>query len=254
MADQAVVCSDIRSPVTGAPSDRNPWTEATVSVNSSRANFEASTEVAAIAVSGVQPLHVPHSTDASADPKMIGSVRNLRTDSVTTDSSNLVRHSWDPEVWAPASQRSSLGDSNRLPLHEVRRQAAGIRLLSVCGGPARETDGLEKYVQDLGAQVDVFDLVRSPRHDLTDDTCWRSIRDDIESGVYAGAACASPCSTFCPNRGFGSGPGVLRGEHPPGVCGLKGLKPEDQQSVRVNTYIALRCIEAARLFRTLELP
>ena len=172
MADQAVVCSDIRSPVTGVPSDRNPWTDATVSVNSSRANFEASTEVAAIAVSGVQPLHVPRSTDASADPKMIGSVGNLRTDSFTTDSSNSARQSWNSAVLAPASQRSSQGDSGRLPLHEVRRQAAGIRLLSLCGGPARETDGLEKYVQDLGAQVDIFDLVRSPRHDLTDDACW----------------------------------------------------------------------------------
>ena len=43
-----------------------------------------------------------------------------------------------------------------LPLEEVKRVARSLRLLSLFGGPDR-SDGIDKFVRELGAQIDVFD-------------------------------------------------------------------------------------------------
>ena len=140
----------------------------------------------------------------------------------------------------------TLEQTQPLPPDEVRRQSAGIRLLSLCGGPTRD-DGLDVFVRQWGAEIDTYDLEISSSHDLVDEAVWQPIRAKLEDGFYHGGANAPPCGTFCGNRGFGPGPRVLRDEFPPGIYGRPGLRPAEHEAVRKGTVVALRCLESFRI-------
>ena len=140
-----------------------------------------------------------------------------------------------------------------LPDAEVRRQSQGVRLLSLCGGPTR-SDGLDKFVEAWGASIDVYDLELSSDHDLTDEGVWSNIRTAINEGRYHGGGAAPSCGTFCANRGIGPGPRQVRGPLPPELYGLKHLKPEEKELVRLGTCLALRCLEMCTLFHALGFP
>ena len=128
-----------------------------------------------------------------------------------------------------------------------------MRLLSLCEGPSRP-DGLDKFVEAWGAAIDVYDLELSCDHDLTDEGVWSNIRTAINEGRYHGGGAAPSCGTFCANRGFGPGPRQVRGPLPPGLYGLKHLTPEEKESVRLGTCLALRCLEMCTLFHALGFP
>ena len=104
-----------------------------------------------------------------------------------------------------------------LPPTELRRIAASLRFLSLCGGPDRP-DGIDKYVRELGANIDVYDLEITPEHNLLDDCVWKRIKADFESGKYDSGGAAPPCSTFSTSRRWGEGvPSPLRGEFAPEI-------------------------------------
>ena len=139
---------------------------------------------------------------------------------VVSRSRNLIRH-----MQAVASSNSPPGGGKRrapidcnpnvagMPDVEIRRQAAGIHLLNLFGGPSRE-DGIDVFVRAWGAEMTVYDLEISEAHDLCDEGLWQTIRSDIEDRKYDGAGLSPPCGSSCANRGSDSGPRVLRDEWP----------------------------------------
>ena len=122
-----------------------------------------------------------------------------------------------------------------LPKEEVMRQARGLRLLNLYCGPVREKDGLDVYVKGWGAQIDGYDILISPEHDLLDEGRWSRIRASLEEGYYDSTGSASPCSTFCGARSYDGGPPPLRGEHPPEIYGLRYLTPEQKEVTRLSS-------------------
>ena len=130
-----------------------------------------------------------------------------------------------------------------LPLDTVKWVAKNLRFLSLCGGKERR-DGLDKFVRDFSAEIDVFDIDLSPQHDLVCDAVWNNVVVDIEDGKYASGGGAPPCSTFAACRKFDDdGPPPLRGETSPEIYGFKVLSIEDREKVKIGTCIALRCIQ-----------
>ena len=110
-----------------------------------------------------------------------------------------------------------------LPLDTVKWVAKNLRFLSLCGGKERR-DGLDKFVRDFSAEIDVFDIDLSPQHDLVCDAVWNNVVGDIEDGKYASGGGAPPCSTFAACRKFDDGgPPPLRGETSPEIYGFKVL-------------------------------
>ena len=81
-----------------------------------------------------------------------------------------------------------------LPSDEVKRIAKTLRLLSLCSGPDKE-QGLDKFVQQWGAQIDSFDVEISPTHNLLDEGVWEAIIRDVDDGKYHGGA-AVPCNYY----------------------------------------------------------
>ena len=127
-------------------------------------------------------------------------------------------------------------DLLRLPVDEVKRQAAGLHLLNLCGGPER-ADSVAVFVQTWGARITEFDVALSPEHDLCDEGRWNLIRQDLQDGSYHGVGNASPCSTFSGARRHDGGPRPLRGEFAPEIYGYPNLSPEEKQAHSVVTSL-----------------
>ena len=125
----------------------------------------------------------------------------------------------------------------------MRRIVQDVALLLLCGGPERD-DGIEAVAESFGARVVVYDVVRSPEQDLLDEGRWAAIIADTEADKYGGIGMCPPCSTFSGGRRNDGGPRPLRGEEPPDIYGLQDLTPEEKESVRIGTLLALRSKDA----------
>ena len=164
-----------------------------------------------------------------------------------------------PPVDTSAAQFSASNSQSRsfgwqLDLGEVKRIVAGVSLLLLCGGPFRPIDGIEAFVAGLGATLVVYDTERSKDHDLCDEGRWAQIMADLEADTYGGVGACPPCSTFSGGRRNDGGPRPLRGEAPPELFGFAWLTPEEKESVRIGTLLAIRCEAACRFASTHGLP
>ena len=142
----------------------------------------------------------------------------------------------------------------RLPADEVRRQAAGLVILSLFSGGKRPEDGMDVYVRQWGAAIETFDLEVSDDHDLADAGFWQVIIDDLKAGKFHAGMHAPPCGSFCASRGLGGGPRALRGPVPPEIFGFPNLEPHEKETVRIGTLLALRTKESCAVMHSLGLP
>ena len=79
---------------------------------------------------------------------------------------------------------------------------------------------------------------------MIDDSCWGTIKDVYESGIYDGGGSASPCSTVAARRRWDDGgPPFLRGEFVLDIFWLKQMDRENKEEYRKGTCIAMRCME-----------
>ena len=100
----------------------------------------------------------------------------------TATSDRQTRRHLDVHSTLGATVKPLLEKYQALPDDEVRRQAKGLRLLSLCSGPERD-DSIDNYVREWGAEVDSFDLERDPPRDLVDEGCWSEIRKPLKMNV-----------------------------------------------------------------------
>ena len=182
------------------------------------------------------------------------SADNLENDAVTASHSAGNVKNAAPGNSGARSLDNSLNFTKQqameLPDTELRRQASGIRLISLFGGKHRPKDGMDTYIQMWGATVDVYDIEISPEHDLLDQGLWGNVENNLEEGKYDGGMNAPPCGTFCANRSNDGGPRALRGPEPPDLYGIKGLVPKEKESVRQGTCLALRTRDCCTILHT----
>lgn len=127
---------------------------------------------------------------------------------------------------------------------ESRHWTAGIKLFSFSHGHTHPDDGLEHYVAEVGAGVEVFDLEASPAHDLADDSVWAGFMERVRADEFFGAGGGAPCSSFSAGRSaYDGGLPPLRRECPPDLFGLAGPTPEEKETVRLCTLLAHRKAE-----------
>ena len=102
----------------------------------------------------------------------------------------------------------------------------------------------------LGITVVMVDVeVDIVKCDLSEDHVFETLMIDICSGRFVGCMMSPPCSTFSTARSSStSGPGPLRGEHPPKLYGLKDITGKLKEKVRLGTLLALRCATTAKEF------
>ena len=58
-----------------------------------------------------------------------------------------------------------------------------MKALLLFSGPVRN-DGIDSFIDTLGAEAVVFDLERSGNHDLADEGVWSGVRDRIKAGEF----------------------------------------------------------------------
>ena len=131
------------------------------------------------------------------------------------------------------------GIVDKMPDSEFRRLSKGLRLLFLFHGRLRPTDGLEFWANRYGVVVDGFDpVIAGKAHDLCDSLVWEPLLEKVETGHYHGCGGGAPCSSFSTGRNStDGGPRPVRTEHPPGIVGIKDLKPDEKESVREATLL-----------------
>ena len=72
----------------------------------------------------------------------------------------------------------------------------------------KRRDGIHALLAETGFQVDSFDLIDGASGDITDDTVWCPLLQQLESGSFDAVFASPPCSTFSiamldPSRSYG---------------------------------------------------
>ena len=131
----------------------------------------------------------------------------------------------------------------------------GKRILHLFSGPADRSDGFAAAVRENGAQCIEFDVVNGEAQNLANDKLWNDILGDIRSGHYDGMLAGPPCNTFTnARRSDDGGPPPLRGPHGDDRYGLRNLRVQDKEKVRLGTLLATRAAEAATELHSLNKP
>lgn len=113
-------------------------------------------------------------------------------------------------------------------------------------GPEDRSGGFREAAELIGRRLGVsvkvryFDIINGDEQDLADDHIFSGLIRDIENGKIHGLLCSPPCSTFSRARRPGSGPRPLRGPVGRERYGLPGLRPEEKESLRLGTLLAIR--------------
>ena len=126
----------------------------------------------------------------------------------------------------------------------------GLRFLYQFSGRLRK-GSFKEWCKHYGAEVVCLDVVRPLRVDLLNDEEWHPHLAAIVRGDFDGGLTSPPCSSFAHSLGIDDGlhaPQPLRGEWPPDLYGLKAIRPEDKEKVRIGTALALRGAEFASAF------
>jgi len=129
------------------------------------------------------------------------------------------------------------------------RERVALRFLLLFAGPRRTgsvKDWLLKLGSEIGAAVEVddFDLVNGPQHDLMDDYVWRKVLEKVKSNSYSGVLLSPPCSTFGCRRAD-QGPRPLRGTTGPERYGRKDLTASEAEKAKIGTTCATLAAECA---------
>ena len=121
-----------------------------------------------------------------------------------------------------------------------------IRLLYLFSGPYERVDGFKAHAVDvgskLGLEIDVvqFDICEGESGNLADDMVWRGVKTRIESGAFDAALTSPPCSTFGCRRYDSTGLDPLRTVAGPDRYGMKNLRPNDKEKVRLGNLLSAR--------------
>ena len=104
--------------------------------------------------------------------------------------------------------------------------------------------------------VDGFDpVIAGKARDLCDSLVWEPLLEKVETGHYHGCGGGAPCSSFSAGRNANvGGPRPVRTDKPPGIFGIKDLKPAEKESVREGTLLAHRKATMAELCYSKGLP
>lgn len=98
-------------------------------------------------------------------------------------------------------------------------------------------------------------LVKGEEQNLASDMVWQKLRSDIVDGYYDAMLAGPPCNTYTDTRRVGDGgPRPLRGPLGADGYGLKDLRPEEQEKVKMGTLLASRTSEAAQEFAKQKKP
>lgn len=123
----------------------------------------------------------------------------------------------------------------------------------LCSGPRELPGTLQTCLQNLGLNVDAYDVVDGPSGDISDDAIWDDIMGSIRCGKYVALMAAPPCGSFSRLRAIPGGPPLLRSPSGPGRYGLSTNSPAQQSRIRLDNLLALRTCSAFVLFAEMGL-
>ena len=127
------------------------------------------------------------------------------------------------------------------------------KLLYLFSGHARPEDGVDVFSAALGFQCRCIDTEISPERDLLDDAIWQNVWDELHQ--YEARLLSPPCGTFSAARNSADGgPRPLRSPTGPGRYGLKDLRPEEKEKVRVGNVLAIRSSRVCKRSQTEKTP
>ena len=136
-----------------------------------------------------------------------------------------------------------------------------IRILYAFGGPENKAGGFEECAKEIANEtgseviVEIFDLINGDHQDLANDTIFQKLIDRIQRKEFNAAMLPPPCSTFSSARSeTDGGPRPLRKAEGPERYGRKDLTPEEKESVRLGTLLALRANAIAKAMREAGKP
>ena len=145
------------------------------------------------------------------------------------------------------TQAHAVSDSLAAPvaMEPTRRTAKGSILLLFSGLHGIE-GSLKQQFESGGFIVVDFDIANGPHCNIADDFIWDPLLTRIEAGEFSALIAAPPCGTFSRVRRLPGGPPPLRGRVGADRYGLKGLRPQDAETVRVHNLLAIRTAQAAQ--------
>lgn len=117
--------------------------------------------------------------------------------------------------------------------------AAG-KILLLFSGPRCTSGNLASLLETAGFEVVDFDTANGPQFDLVDDLVWEPLRRRIEDDEFLALVASPPCGTFSRARLMPGGPPPLRGTVGTDRYGLRGLKPQQTEVVRMHNLLAVR--------------
>ena len=129
----------------------------------------------------------------------------------------------------------------------------GLHLLYLFSGAEDRSDGINTYVQELGASIECYDkrYISDDKHDLCDDDNWQPIKSKLDGKKYHGGLASPPCRSMSELRERSNkdgGPRPLRGPEPPELYGFSHLFPEEKELVRCDNLLFARSGYMAQSF------
>ena len=135
---------------------------------------------------------------------------------------------------------------------EPPKEVPTWRVLYLFAGPERHADikfFLEKLAHQKGAvlQMEEWDILRDPSHDLTCDNNWQTVLDKIAGGSFDFIIAAPPCNTFSRARHNRKhlGPRPIRSLE--FVRGFPWLKDSDKTKAQQANILVERTFEACKV-------
>ena len=106
------------------------------------------------------------------------------------------------------------------------------RILLLCAGPDDRFDGLTQMIKASGFDCENYDTANGAHLDITDDSVSDPLAARVAGGEFVAAFASPDCSTYSKLHNL-PGPPPLRDAEGTGRYGRTGLKPKQQERVRM---------------------
>ena len=123
----------------------------------------------------------------------------------------------------------------------------------MCAGPDDRLDGLTQMIKASGFDCENYNTANGAHLDFTDDSVSDPLAARVAGGEFAAAFASPDCSTYSKLHNL-PGPPPLRDAEGKGRYGRPGLKPKQQERVRMENIVASKVAEILELFTARWLP